>query len=98
MNQLRCTPEVQSLGDGEKRANLTKFHMFDTYLLILSQTEEQTIELINGRSVEFTVQQTTKERTKEHEIHFLAEANLTPRHLARFSHASRQRVSGEPLS
>jgi hypothetical protein len=39
-----------------------------------------------------------KERNKENEIQFLAEANLMPRHLARFSHASRQRVSGTPLS
>jgi hypothetical protein len=27
MNQLRSTPEVQSLRYGEKRPNLTKFHL-----------------------------------------------------------------------
>src|SRR5258708_18520569 len=39
-----------------------------------------------------------KERLEEHEIQFLAEANLTPRHGARFSHAGRQRFPGAPFS
>src|SRR5712671_6114890 len=40
----------------------------------------------------------TKERTKEYEIQFFTEANLTPRSVARFCHAGRQRLSGAPLS
>jgi hypothetical protein len=32
------------------------------------------------------------------EIQLLTEANLPPRHLARFSYASRRRISGAPLS
>src|SRR5258708_19715947 len=39
-----------------------------------------------------------KERLEEHEIQFLAEANLTPQHGARFSHAGRQRFPGAPFS
>src|ERR1700677_1852881 len=40
----------------------------------------------------------TKERTQGHEIQFVTEANLTPRNIARFSHAGRQRPSGTLLS
>src|ERR1700734_3446357 len=42
--------------------------------------------------------QQTKERTKGHEFQFVTEANLTPRDIARFSHAGRQRPSGTLLS
>src|SRR6266446_5478199 len=49
MDQLRGTPKVQSLGDREKRPNLTKLHIFFIYLRILSQTTEQTISLITSR-------------------------------------------------
>ena len=38
-----------------------------------------------------------KKGLKEHEIQFLAEANVTPRNVARFGHAGRQRLSGVPL-
>ena len=39
-----------------------------------------------------------KERGKENEIRFPTEANLTPRNIARFSHAGRQRLCGASLS
>src|ERR1700736_5583421 len=42
--------------------------------------------------------QTSIERLEEHEIQFLAEANLAPRNDARFRHAGRQRFPGAPLS
>src|SRR6267143_2163741 len=44
------------------------------------------------------IQPRSKERTKEYEIQFLTEANLTPRNVARFCHAGRQRLSGPPPS
>src|SRR6267143_4640109 len=44
------------------------------------------------------IQPRSKERTKEHEIQFLTEANLAPRNVARFSHVGRQRSPGAPLS
>src|SRR6267143_5230606 len=44
------------------------------------------------------IQPETKGRTKEHEIQFLTEANLTPRNVARFCHAGRQRLFGAPPS
>ena len=50
-NQLRCTPEAQSLCEREKRANLTKLHSY-SYLLILSQTAKQTIQPIRSRSLQ----------------------------------------------
>ena len=50
-NQLRCTPEAQSLCDREKRANLTKLHSY-SYLLILSQTAKQTIQPIRSRTLQ----------------------------------------------
>ena len=43
------------------------------------------------------MRQTTKERPKEHEIQFLTDANLTPRHIAKFSDVGRQRLSGAPF-
>ena len=42
--------------------------------------------------------QQTKERTRKHEIQFVREANLTPRHTTRFSHIGGQRLSAAPLS
>src|SRR5260370_1905949 len=39
-----------------------------------------------------------KKRLEKHEIQFPAEANLTPRHGARFSHAGRQRFPCAPFS
>src|ERR1700675_4002808 len=40
----------------------------------------------------------SKKGLKKHEIQFLTEANLTPRNVAEFCHAGRQRLSGAPLS
>src|SRR6266849_2300646 len=40
----------------------------------------------------------SKERPEQHEIRFLAEANLAPRNGAKFSHAGGQRFPGAPLS
>src|ERR1700747_2658508 len=40
----------------------------------------------------------SNERTKEHEIQFFAEANLTPRNVARFGYPGRQRLSGASLA
>src|SRR5439155_3836891 len=39
-----------------------------------------------------------KERNIENEIQFPTEANLTPRNVARFGHARRQRLSGASFS
>src|SRR5580704_1686384 len=103
MNQLRSTPEMQSLGDREKRPYLTKLHFIYPYLPTLSQMTKQTIELIRVQSPLIACgakhkANNTKERTKEHEVQFLAEANVTPRIVARFGYADRQRFSGAPLS
>src|SRR5580700_8903482 len=56
------------------------------------------MSLITARSLQSSVCQGRSrigtEKEKDYEIRFLAEANLTPQHFARFSHASRQRLSG----
>src|SRR5271155_2307396 len=101
MNQLRRTPEVQSLGDREKGANLTKFHFLILFALLITGNKTNNVTHYGQKPPIKCVsrwQSNWHGKGERYEIRFLAEANLTPRHLARFSHASRQRVSGAPLS
>src|SRR5467141_774736 len=102
MNQLRSTSEMQSLGNREKRSNLTKLHAF--ILICTSYHRQQNKQClssdpeVSNRVWQRSSSMPSKERSKENEIQFLTEANLTPWNVARFRRAGRQRLSSAPLS
>src|ERR1700720_1344280 len=100
MNQLRSSPEMQSLGDREKRSNLTKLHRESLFAYLI--TDNKTNNVSNqsekcltgcGTGVSSMPQKEMlqKERIKGNEIQFLTEANLTPRNVAGLCHDGRRR-------
>src|ERR1700678_3621985 len=92
---------MQSLRDGEKRSNLTKFH--PTLLFAHAITEPRTYNDSNQARECPTgcgQREVRRHRRKDpkNEIQFSAEADLTPCTIARFSRAGWQRLSGAHLS
>src|SRR3981081_3186189 len=102
MNQLGSTPEMQSLGDREKRSNLTKLHEpILIYIPYHRQQNKQCLQSdlrVSNQVWQRSSSMPWKERTRENEVQFVTETNLTARNVTRFCHASRQRLSGAPLS